>query len=317
MIAETFKRLMILIRRELWESPFAFKWTPLIIAGLNILVTLLILLIGAKVDNQMVFTIDGVRMWAEMDNEQQKAFASFALFSTGSLFHMVMLFVVIFYLAGSLYDDRRDRSILFWKSLPVSDRMTVASKILTAMVAAPLAYLAAIALTQLVLMIIATGYGLAAGINVFTEIWLPANLPRIWAVSLLGSLAQSLWLLPIFGWLIFCSSFAPRLPILIAVMVPVLIGLFQHFWSFFSNFRLPDFNLLLIVLERLGRGIVPMSIQVDDLESGDFEDFSADMIMSFSSIADVVFSLDMLIGLIIGMAFLVGAVWFRKRATDN
>ncbi|MGB0513597.1 MAG: hypothetical protein ACPGJE_02010, partial [Wenzhouxiangellaceae bacterium] len=283
MIADTFKRLLILIRRELWESPFAFKWTPLIIAGLNILVTLFVLLIGAKVDNQLVFTIDGVRMWAEMDNEQQRAIASFALFSTGSLFHMVMLFVVIFYLAGSLYDDRRDRSILFWKSLPVSDRMTVASKILTAMVAAPLAYLAAIALTQLVLIIIATGYGLAAGINVFTEIWMPANLPRVWLVTLLGSLAQSLWLLPIFGWLIFCSSFAPRLPILIAVMVPVLIGLFQHFWSFFSNFRLPDFNLLLIVLERLGRGIVPMSIQVDDLEGGNFSDISADMIMSFSS----------------------------------
>ena len=146
---------------------------------------------------------------------------------------------------------------------------------------------------------------------------MPANLPRIWLVSLLGSLAQSLWLLPIFGWLIFCSSFAPRLPILIAVMVPVLIGLFQHFWSFFSNFRLPDFNLLLIVLERLGRGIVPMSIQVDDLESGNFDEFSADMIMSFSSIANVVFSLEMLIGVVIGMAFLAGAVWFRKRATDN
>lgn len=317
MIPEAMKRLLILIRREVWESPVAFIWAPLIIAGLNILVTILLLVIGAKVDNQMAFTLDGIRMFAGMPDEQQRLLATGTLFSTGSSFHGIMLLVVIFYLAGSLYDDRKDRSILFWKSLPVSDHMTVASKLLTAAVAAPLLYLAAITLTQLVLLLIATGYGLAAGINVFSEIWVPANLPRIVLVTLFGSLVQSLWLLPIYGWLMLCSSFAPRLPILIAAMVPALIGLFQHFWSFFNDFEMPDFNLVLIVLERLGRGIVPMSVEIEGFENGDFDTFSADMLISFKSVAGVLFSLEMLIGLIIGAIFLTAAVWFRRRATDN
>ena len=46
-------------------------------------------------------------------------------------------FVVFFYCLGSLYDERKDRSVLFWKSLPVSDRDTVLSKALSALVVAP------------------------------------------------------------------------------------------------------------------------------------------------------------------------------------
>jgi len=314
---DTLSRLWILVRREIWESQFAFKWTPLIIAGLNILVTILILIIGAKVDNQMSFTVDGMRMYADMDDQTQREIASGTLFSTGSVFHFVMLLVVVFYLAGSLYDDRRDRSILFWKSLPVSDWMTVLSKIVTAMVAAPVIYLGGIALTQLVLLLIATGYGLAAGINIFTEIWLPANLPKVWLVTLLGGLAQSLWLLPIFGWLMLCSAFAPRLPILIAVSVPALIGIFQHFWSFFSNFQLPEFNIGLIIVQRLFRGIVPMSIDLEGMQSGDPEQVTADALLSLKSIAGVVLSLEMWIGVAVGLVFLAAAVWFRRRATDS
>lgn len=321
MNASMFSRLWILVRREIWESPVAFKWTPLIIAGFILLITVLMLIIGARVDNELVFTIDGIRMYAGMDDAQQRMMAAGVMFSAGSLFHQVMFLVVIFYLAGSLYDDRRDRSILFWKSLPVSDRMTVASKILTAMVAAPVVYLAGIALTQLVLVLIASGYGLAAGIDVFAEVWVPTNLPRVWAVTLAGSLVQSLWLLPIYAWLMFCSSWAPRLPILIAVLVPVVIGMFQHFWSFFSNFRLPDFNLLLVILERIGRGVMPANIEWEQIvsESQNQPNFmpSEDMLLSFRSIGNVLVSWEMWIGAAIGLALLAGSVWFRRRATDS
>ncbi|MEX0916420.1 MAG: hypothetical protein WD397_00200 [Wenzhouxiangellaceae bacterium] len=321
MNASMFSRLWILVRREIWESPFAFKWTPLIIAGFILLITALVLIIGARVDNELVFTIDGIRMYAQMDDAQQRLMAAGAMFSAGSLFHQVMFLVVIFYLAGSLYDDRRDRSILFWKSLPVSDRMTVASKILTAMVAAPIMYLAGIALVQLVLVLIASGYGLMADINIFTEVWAPANLPRVWAVTLVGSLVQALWLLPIYAWLMFCSSWAPRLPILIAVLVPVVIGMFQHFWSFFSNFRLPEVNLLLLILERIGRGVMPASIEWEQIvtESRGQPNFmpSEDMLMSFRSIGNVLASWEMWIGVAIGLALLAASVWFRRRATDS
>lgn len=321
MNATMFSRLWILVRREIWESPVAFKWTPAIIAGFILLVTILLLIIGARIDNQQVFTIDGIRMYAQMDDAGQRLMAAGAMFSIGSLFNQIMFLVVIFYLAGSLYDDRRDRSILFWKSLPVSDRMTVASKILTAMVAAPILYFAAIVLLQLSLLLIASAYGVMAGINVFSEVWAPANLPKVWSVTLVGSLVQSLWLLPIYAWLMFCSSWAPRLPILIAVLVPILIGMFQHFWSFFSNFRLPDFNLLLVILERIGRGVMPASIEWERVvtESQAEASFkpSEEMLMSFKSIGNALVSWEMWIGVAIGLLFLAGSVWFRRRSTDS
>jgi ABC-2 type transport system permease protein len=242
------------------------------------------------------------------------------MFSIGALFHQIMFLVVVFYLAGSLYDDRRDRSILFWKSLPLSDRMTVASKIVTAAVAAPVVYLGGIALTQLVLVLIACGYGLLAGIDVFSEILVPTNLPRVWLVTLAGSLVQSLWLLPIYAWLMFCSAWAPRLPILIAVLVPVLIGMFQHFWSFFSNFRLPDYNLLWIVLQRIGRGVMPSQVRwedVADTQSGELQVApDAELLMSLESVGSYLLMPAMWIGVAIGLALLAGAVWFRRRATD-
>jgi ABC-2 type transport system permease protein len=321
MIADTFSRLWVLVRREIWESPVAFKWTPLIIAGFLLLTIVLLLVIGARVDNELVFTIDGIRMYAQMDDARQDLVGAGAMFSIGALFHQVMFLVVVFYLAGSLYDDRRDRSILFWKSLPLSDRMTVASKILTATVAAPVVYLIGLALVQLLLVLIASGYGIAAGINIFSEIWAPTNLPRLWLVTLIGSLVQSLWLLPIYAWLMFCSSWAPRLPILIAVIVPVLIGMFQHFWSFFSNFRLPDYNLLMMILERIGRGVMPSNIEWDAIvdENSASIDYvpSADVLLSLNSIGRYLGSLEMWIGVAIGLVLLAGSVWFRQRSTDN
>jgi ABC-2 type transport system permease protein len=314
-------RLWILVRREIWESPVAFKWTPLIIAGFILLVTILTLIIGARVDNELVFTADGIRMYADLDDEQQKLIGAGSMFTIAALFHQIMFIVVVFYLAGSLYDDRRDRSILFWKSLPLSDRMTVGSKIVTATVAAPLVYLIGIALIQIVLVLIACTYGALAGINVFSEILAPTNLPRVWLVTLIGSLVQSLWLLPIYAWLMFCSSWAPRLPILIAVIVPVLIGMFQHFWSFFSNFRLPDYNLLWIVVQRIGRGVMPAQVRWEDVADGGSNDLevqpSADLLMSLDSVTAYLLTPSMWIGVAIGLAFLMAAVWFRRRATDN
>ena len=316
-----FSRLWILIRREIWESPIAFKWTPLIIAGFILLVTILLLIIGARVDNEQVFTIDRILMYAEMEDPRQRLLVGAAMFSISSLFYQIMFLVVLFYLAGSLFDDRRDRSILFWKSLPLSDQMTVASKILTAMLAAPIMYLGGIVLVQLALLLIASAYGLMAGINILTEIWAPANLPKAWTVTLIGSLVQSLWLLPIYAWLMFCSSWSPRLPILTAVLVPFLIGMFQHFWSFFSNFRLPDFNLMLVILERIGRGVTPASVDweriITESESKPSLTAKEEMLISFKPIVDAFVSLEMWVGVVIGLIFLAGSVWFRRRATDS
>ncbi len=319
MNTNSLSRLWIMMRREVWESPFSFKWTPVIVVGFILLFTILALIIGARVDNEMVFTKDGIRQFAEMAVEQRSLLLYGVTISISAIFTQVMFVVVVFYLAGCLYDDRRDRSILFWKSLPISDTMTVASKILTAIVLAPLVYLAGTILIQILIMLIATCYSFLAGVNPFTTFWGPSNLPSMWLLLLFGGLVQGLWLLPLYAWILFCSSWAPRLPILIAVLVPVLIGIFQQFWSFFSDFRFSTENIMLTILERIGRGVVPATIEWDQITDGSerLTRPAEEMFMSYGSVVDSLFSLQMWIGIAIGIVFIVASIWFRKRATDS
>ena len=310
-------QLWTLMRREVWESPIAFKWTPLGLGGLIVLVAGVSLAIGARFDVDMAFTLDAMRLFAETEPAQQRLIVSGLLFSSTVIFFQLMPFLVVFYLASSLFDDRKDRSILFWKSLPVSDGLTVISKLLTACITIPALFLLAILLTQLALLAIGSFYAFMAGINPVSTLWLPASLPRLWSVMALGMLMQGLWLLPIYGWLLFCSSWAPRLPILIAVAIPGALALAQHSYSLISGFRLPEYNIGLIILRRLGTGALPSNAQIDF--SGGLEniEFNESLFMSFSHVFSHLLKPELWLGVLIAAAFLYGAVWFRRRATDQ
>ncbi len=316
------KTLGALMRRELWENPGTFKWTPAIIAGLTLFFIVVALAIGARFDAELAFTLDAIRTFAQEPADQRRLFMAGALYSSSALLFQLMILLVLFYLAGCLYEDRKDRSILFWKSLPVSDHMTVASKLLTACLLLPAFYLIAAFIVHLVVLLIATGYGLAAGVNPITTFWLPSALPRLWLVIALGLIVQALWLLPIYAWLMFCSSWAPRVPILIAIAIPLGVSLLQHAWSLLSVFGFPDFNIGLIMLMRFGTGLVPtnLDMQVDSTaHRADFTDvqFSEELFMNFSTLFGHLLKPEMWIGVVIALALLAGAVWFRRRATDN
>lgn len=318
----TIHTLWTLMRRELWESPGAFKWTPVVLIGLTLFFTVFGLILGSRFDNEMAFTFDAIRQFAEAPGDQRRMFMTGALFASSTLFFQILILVVIFYLSSCLYDERKDRSILFWKSLPVSDRTTVASKVLTACLLAPAIYLVAVMVTQLVLLSIASVYGLMAGVNPFTTFWLPASLPKLWSVMSVGIVIQALWLLPIYAWLVFCSSWAPRVPILVAIAIPAGAALLQHTWSLLTSFSMPDFNIGMIILKRLGSGILPTNVNFNINSSGgttDFTDvrFGDDLFMSFGNSFEFLTRPAMWIGLAIAFVLLAAAVWFRRRATDN
>jgi len=317
MNTRTLNSLWMLMRREVWESPFAFKWAPLCIGGLIILFTVVMLILGARFDSDMAFTLDAVRMFADMPTDQKRLVVSGFLFASSNLFLQVMILVILFFLAGSLYDDRKDRSILFWKSLPISDTLTISSKLATAALMVPALFLGAIILTHLALLLIASGYALVAGINPFTNLWWPASLPRLWTVMAAGLVVQALWLMPIYAWLLFCSSWAPRLPILIAVAIPAGFSIAQHSYSLISGFKLPELNLGLIMLKRLGTGVLPGNANID-MDSGfDNIQFSEDLYMSFANVGAHLIKPEMWVGLAIAAVLIAGAIFFRRRATDN
>lgn len=311
------KILWALMRREVWESPFAFKWTPLGIGVLIVLFAVLMLVIGARLDAEMAFTLDAVRLFGDMPHEQKRLMVSGFLFAASNFFLQLMILIILFYLAGSLFDDRKDRSILFWKSLPVSDRMTVFSKLLTACVLVPALFLGAIALTHLALLIIGSIYALMAGINPLQDLWLPASLPKLWTIMALGLLVQALWLLPIYAWLLFCSSWAPRLPILIAVAIPAGLSIAQHSYSLISGFRLPDYNIGLIMLRRLGSGVLPGNANIDFSGGVENLEFNESLYMSFPAVFNHLLKPEMWVGWLIAAVLLAAAIMFRRRATDQ
>ena len=130
---------------------------------------------------------------------------------------MFTVFIVgIFYCLDALHGERRDRSVLFWKSLPVSDRTTVLSKVFVPLVILPALTFAITIVTQLTMLLLSTAVLLPSGLAGTTWNLLPW--PRLSMILLYGLVTSALWEAPIFGWLLLVSSWAKRATFLWAVL---------------------------------------------------------------------------------------------------
>ena len=226
-----------LLKREYWEHRGGFFLAPLW-TGITLLAFTLLGLLAGEVSlnvrmSQGTVTINGSpvsigSLFTHTTPEQiQQAnhMISALLLGIDALFGMVIGFVLFFYLLGALYDDRRDRSVLFWKSMPVSDSATVLSKALTAIVMLPvLAAILSLA-TWLIMQILFSVVVLFHGGNPLTLIWTQSSL--FTAPLLLAAVLPivMLWMLPTAGWLLLCSAASRSTPFLWAVLIPILLGI--------------------------------------------------------------------------------------------
>jgi ABC-2 type transport system permease protein len=128
--------------------------------------------------------------------------------------------VAIVYALDALHGERRDRSILFWKSMPVSDATTVVAKAVVALVVIPLVALAVALAAQLVMAIVGSALlasrGLDAGLPFSAPPWFPATVSLVYGLG-----AHMLWYAPIAGYLLLVSATARRVPALWAIL-PIL-----------------------------------------------------------------------------------------------
>jgi ABC-2 type transport system permease protein len=149
-----------------------------------------------------------------------------------------MIFVGSFYLLDCLYAERKDRSILFWKSLPVSDGLTVSSKLLVGLVIVPLGVFALALVAHLVFSaILGARVALGSLHPVFT--WSTYEWLRTEAVMLFVTLLTVLWWAPIAGYLLLVSAWVRRGPILWATL-PFVLGPVLE-WVAFGTRHLQDF----------------------------------------------------------------------------
>jgi ABC-2 type transport system permease protein len=316
-----------LVKREFWEHRGGFFWAPIITGGvfllLNIMGIITAEVLGAT--HGINFGASGGlhTVMADMDagDLSKVGFAlDIAMYSAMGLLTVVLGFVVFFYCLGALYDDRRDRSILFWKSLPISDTSTVLSKIVSATVLAPvIAVIAGIVVGMLQLLILAITLSFH-GVNVW-QLLLLAHPFRI-MFNLIGYIPlYVLWALPSVGWLLLCSAWARNKPFLWAVALPVATGLVISWFGLMGLFNLPTTWFWKNVVQRGLFSTFPGTGSLFGTNGDSIaHNVAGNPNMDFMNLANtyqLLASPNLWIGVVIGCGLLAGAIWFRRWRDDS
>ncbi len=218
------KAQIALIRRELWEHR-AIYVMPLVIA--------LLVSLGSVTGQVAVSGFDhavdiGILGATNLGENGRSAAITVLMISLSSTFVFAMWILTIFYSLDALYAERKDRSILFWRSIPSTDFETVLSKLLTALLVIPLVTFVFIVLTHLVVLMVTSVWLGARGANTWHLIWTAAPFIDNWTATLVFLLALPLWLSPFVGWSLFVSAFAKRSPFLIAALPIAILPLLER-----------------------------------------------------------------------------------------
>ncbi|KAF1710560.1 ABC transporter permease [Pseudoxanthomonas kalamensis DSM 18571] len=308
-----------LLKREFWENRGGFLWAPaitgIIITALFTLLAIIGSIAGRRAAGDSGFVIDDA---PDKINLAIGGFGDGVLLAGVMLACAVLAFVVFFYALGSLYDDRRDRSILFWKSLPLSDRDMVLSKAAWALLLAPVIAIGIGILIGLALWVVTaltlTVNGLPASTAVFTH----SHPLRIVGGALACLPVYVLWALPTVGWLMFCSAWARSKPFLWAVLVPLLGCVTVSMMGILPNVRIPHDTIWYVVAYRgllsvapgtwvptLSNGTLNPSVEIntpDELAK------AVDLTRSWEVFAHA----DIWIGAAVGIALIVAAIYLRR-----
>ena len=201
--------------REVWENRSIYV-VPLIVAAVELL-GFAVSTNGLAERRRAVLLLDPAKARAGIEVPYDVA-------------AMIMIFTVfvvgVFYCLDALYGERRERSILFWKSLPVSDLTTVLSKMTIPLLVLPVVAFAIIVCTQIVMSVMTGVVLLVHGMSPTTT-W--AHVPFFWnwLVLLYGLVAIVLWHAPIYGWALLVSGWARRATFLWAALPPLAIAIFE------------------------------------------------------------------------------------------
>jgi ABC-2 type transport system permease protein len=300
-----------LIRRELWEHR-AIYVTPLVI---GLLVSLLSLT-GQVAVSGFDHAVDiGILGATNLGENERSAAITVLMISLSSTFVFAMWILTTFYALDALYSERKDRSILFWRSIPLTDFETVFSKLLTALVVIPLITFAVIAVTHLVVLLITSMWLGARGANAWHLIWTAAPFFDNWTATLIFLLALSLWLSPFVGWFLFVSAFTKRSPLLIASLPIAILPLLEKI--VFKSTVFTEAFFVRSVKMPLFQGLD--NIELLFQEGGDFN-MVGDAALSLLSLLDLgrfFGSVGLWSGLLVCGLFVTAAIYVRRYRDDS
>jgi ABC-2 type transport system permease protein len=298
--------LLTCIRRELQEHRTIFLTVPAIITlFLSLMLAGLLLMSGLDLGVSVDYDIDEgangssqgqfegsmsdllgeglAGLIQQPEGRQVQVFNQIFLIVAAPL-GITLWIMVFFYLLGALYDDRIDRSVLFWKSMPVSDSLTVLSKVVTGMIAAPVIFLLFIMVLHLVLLIVMWIGVSDQPIDPWADLLSSSHVLQRWMMLVLVLVTSLVWCLPAVGWLLLVSAWARSVPFLWAVGIPIAVSLVERA---FTNSQVISGFLL--------EHAVPQTSRAATLDFPIIE----------SAIA-----------LATGLALLTASIWFRARADE-
>jgi ABC-2 type transport system permease protein len=273
--------------RELWENRSLYI-APLIVAAVQVFGFGISTIGLAERRRALLALVDPVKQRAGIEQPYDIA-------------AMMMLFTVfivgVFYCLDALHGERRDRSILFWKSLPVSDLTTVLSKATIPLMVLPMVAFVLVVCVQLIMVLMTSVNLIFHGMSPAST-WAHVPMFQNWIVLLYGLIALALWHAPIYGWLLLVSGLARRATFLWAVLPIIAIQIFEKVTFGTSYFGL-------FIKDRV-MGFAPNAF--------DFRGHANPTIDSLAQLTPGKYlsSPGLWIGLVVAVAFLAAAIRLRR-----
>jgi len=231
------------IKKELWEFNGMLKWVPISLAGAFIFIPLLTLLLNG-IDTSMM--LEGLKHLSEANDI--KGLTKVFFVATSALFipFIVVGFLVqMHYFVNCLYDERRDQSVMFWRSLPVSDEVTIVSKLLTGAIVIPTIFYSAatvlfvggLLLAFIGSVILSIGFDISLW-SLWSSAQIMSGLGSIW----LTMIPTAIWLLPLYAWLMLTSIYAKKAPFLWAILPIVVVLIIEAILVHYLQLSQPFFG---------------------------------------------------------------------------
>lgn len=235
------KAFLALLKSEHLEHRGGQLWTPLIVGGLVVI----LMVAGMLHEGSMIISLaednagitvrtveDAHRVLRDEVGDHKLGPVLQSLSYVTNYFAIAMLMMIAaivsyFQMIGSLHNERADRSVLFWKSMPVSDlEVTLAKFVSATFVTILLAGLVGVAISL---------FGIAlhfiSGPLSSTPEWAIASHPKVMLSTIIFDFSSAmfyvLWAAPVYGWILLASAWAPRSPLLYATIPPVAIGVIE------------------------------------------------------------------------------------------
>jgi len=288
------------VMRELWEHR-SLTIVPLVPAGIAL----------AAVLYASIFNSHDVALLGQVPPEKLGQVATVAYGFIAWAISLAMHIAVFFYLLDALQGERKDRSVLFWKSMPVSDSTTVLSKLFTALVVSGAIVVVVSVAAVLAVLLLASVVMLIGGVNP-VPLWTGSQLLQTTVAITYWQISIALWYAPVAAWLLLVSSWATRGTFLWAVGTPIALAVFERvairtsYLQSLINARLAD--PVLARFETVTRG-AQLTIRTD--EGVKAHGIPGNVLDGLDPVA--FFGNPWLwVGLVVAAAFVAAAIWMRR-----